>query len=562
MTEPSSSSLARVDLTVRGRVFPSFDPTWIVHRDADVVVVDKPAGMVSIESEPGGQEALYTRLAAWLGVASLPVLSRLDRETSGLVAIPLSTEATRALAAERGVLKRYVAAVQLADGRAPTGRLEDTLVDDGERVVVRDGDRRGKRAVSHTRVRARRGRRALLDVTLETGRTHQIRVQLAHRGAPIAGDALYGDVVAPRMLLHCTALELDHPTLGRTTFERPPPACFDAWLGDALGSDALRRDALDLAASLGVASTRRYALAHAADTTAFRLVSEGGDGVPGLAVDVYGDYLLAHFLDAPFDEARVLDALDALGFHGVYVKRRPKKAQDLSARDLGDHAPAHALRGTDAPDEFVVLENGLPFAVRLGDGMSTGIFLDQRAHRARVRSLARGARVLNLFAYTCGFTVAAAAGGASETISVDAAKRALERGRANLALAGLDGAHRFIADDAFDVLAKMARRGEQFDLVCVDPPTFSTTRSSRWTSGGDWERLLRDVLRVTAPGGRVLATSNDRRMSQAEFRAYAKRAARSGDLSIDRVVDLPAPTDFRAAPGAPPLLKALLIERS
>jgi 23S rRNA (cytosine1962-C5)-methyltransferase len=171
--------------------------------------------------------------------------------------------------------------------------------------------------------------------------------------------------------------------------------------------------------------------------------------------------------------------------------------------------------------------------------------------------------VLNLFSYTCAFTVAAAVGGASRTLSVDASSRALERGRENLALSGLDGpSHRFVADDAFEVLARLAKRGERFDLICVDPPTFSTTKRSRWTSGKDWAGLFAKVLCVLADGGAVLATSNDRRMTQGTFRAHARAGAEQASIRLARVVDLPEPLDFRAGPGESPLLKGLWIERA
>jgi 23S rRNA (cytosine1962-C5)-methyltransferase len=544
----------------------AFDPSWIVHRDAHYVVVDKPAGMLSIEREAGGEHSLVSRLTQHLGLTRpLAVLSRLDQETSGLVAFPLSEEARRLMAKAteaHSLDKRYVAAVSLSRGvRAPEGRMDDALIERDGVVSVAAG-RGGKRAVAHAKVLRARGDRALVDIALETGRTHQIRVQLAHRGAPIGGDVLYGGVLAPRLLLASVSVTLPHPDRGslRVTRERPP--LFDRWV------DATLTDLEAWQATLPVALQRRADLLAAAErapaeaTTAFRLVSESGDGVPGLAVDVYGDHLVVHLHDCALSEDAVLDALAVLGPRGIYLKRRPKKAQDLSKKDLEAHAPRAPVRGEPAPEPLVVRERGVPFAVRLGDGMSTGLFLDQRENRRRVRERAAGKSVLNLFSYTCAFTVAAAVGGARSTLSVDASSRALERGRENLALSGLEGpSHRFVADDVFDVLGRLAKRGERFDLVCVDPPTFSTTKRTRWTSGRDWVELLAKVFAVLGESGAVLATSNDRRMTQGAFRAWARAAGEQAGVSIVRVVDLPEPLDFRAGPGEPPLLKGLWIER-
>ncbi len=535
---------------------PTFDlGVRIVHRDAHIIVVDKPAGMLTMDRDKGGQSGLDARLAQHLGVPRVSVLQRLDQETSGLIAFGLSEEGTRALAAQveaRTMHKEYVAAVR---GRAmPKGTLEDELDEvDGRSVVVRKG--RGKLARSRVEVLKSRADRGLLRVQLETGRMHQIRVQLASRGAPVAGDALYGDVSAPRLLLHCATLGFEHPTDGRVRFTSALPPVFEAWL-DGKVDEALLLDTV-----LPAAMERRHALLASAETTAFRLFAEATDGIAGLAIDVYGEHLVVHMHDAEVDESRILDHAHALGFRGVYLKRRPKKAQDLSAQDMTLVAPSAPLRGEAAPDEFEVLENGLRFLVRLGDGMSTGLFLDQRTHRAKVRERASGKRVLNLFAYTCGFTLAAAAGGAASTLSVDAAKRALDRGRANLAHAGLEGPqHRFIAEDVFDVLRRLQKRGELFDVICVDPPTFSTTKSSRWSSGTGWRDLFAQVANVAAEGAFILATSNDRRMPQVAFRDHARAGFAQAAREAKRLVDSHAPLDFERPNEKEPLLKGLLIE--
>jgi len=546
-------------------VLPDFDPRWIVHRDAHYVVVDKPAGMLSIEREQGGQSALVTRLAHHLGLsAPLAVLSRLDAETSGLIAFPLSEAARTAMsrATEAHALdKRYVAAVELAPGRrVPAGRMEDVLVERDGRVEVAPASRGGKAAVAHATLIERRQARALVEVRLETGRTHQIRVQLASRGAPIAGDSVYGAVPGPRLLLAATAITLPHPERGAFTLRASVPPSFASWLHGALDPETW------LATALPVATERRHALLRAQDgteaTTAFRLFSEEGDGVSGLAVDVYGEHLVVQLHDPVLEESRILDQLAHLGARGIYVKRRPRAARDLASVDVSELAPPAPVRGEPAQGELIVREHGMPFLVRLGDGLSTGLFLEPREDRARVPALAAGKRVLNLFAYTCGFTVAAALGGARETLSVDASQRALDRGRANLALSGFEGAaHRLTADDAFDVLARLRKRTERFDLVCVDPPTFSTTKRSRWTSGKDWARLAEAVLSVVAEGGSVIATSNDRRMTQGTFRKHLRDGAAQAGVPLGRLVDLAPPLDFRAGPGESPPLKGLLVER-
>ena len=169
-----------------------------------------------------------------------------------------------------------------------------------------------------------------------------------------------------------------------------------------------------LGRSLVDAAARRRALALDPATTAFRLAHHGETTLEGLAVDMYGEHAVAHF-SSPAAVAASRDVaalLVDLGFAGVYAKFRPRQASTLADTRRDDVAPATPLAGEPAADPLEILEGGDPFLVRLGDGLSTGIFLDQRANRARVRSLAPDARVLNLFAYACAFSVSAVAGGA------------------------------------------------------------------------------------------------------------------------------------------------------
>ncbi len=452
------------------------------------------------------------------------------------------------------------------EGRRGGGR-PDPARDGGAKGTRRRGGpaERGREAVTHVRMIAQRGERALLAVRIETGRTHQIRAQLAHAGASVAGDRRYGGAPAARLMLHASALTLEHPETGAPLrIEDPVPPEMERWLA---GEDAIALDdSVALRAGLARAMEARFGLAHADEakepTTAFRLVHEAGDGMPGLAVDVYGEHLVAHLYgdEAEAVEDVLLDALDALGFAGVYVKRRPKQANVIVDARRSDLAPPAPLRGTRGPDEIVVREHGLPFAVRLGDGLSTGLFLDQRENRRRVRALSEGTRVLNLFAYTCGFTVAAAAGRAVRTVSVDASRAALDRGAHNLELAHLAGdAHRLVAADVFEALEGFARAGERFDIVIADPPTYSTTHASRWTSGGSWRHLGALALGVLAPAGRLLACSNDRRMGARAFRRHLHDAARDAGREVLQMKDLPVPPDFPPAPGTEPHLASLLV---
>ncbi len=550
--------------SLRDIAFPTLRPASVAYEDADVVVVDKPPFVPTQATRDGAHDDLPARLGAFLRArdgrdAYVGTHQRLDAGTSGLIAYAKRREANAWLAAAfeaRGVEKTYVAAV--SGGALPAeARWEDGLLgaETGAVRVVPPETRGALRAVTRMRVLERRRERALVELRIETGRTHQIRAQLRHRGAPIAGDPWYGGAPWRRLALQSIAL---HIPAGRDA-----RGGIDVRIEPCAGVAGFVRGGTEaLAALLADAAERRYALAHAHDTTCFRWVNDVGDGVPARAVDVFGEHAVVHAYDERSVEDLSLELL-ARGVAGVYLKRRPKRASALDEEATRALAPEAPIAGRAAETELEVRENGLPFLVRLGEGLSTGLFLDQRANRARVRAEAGGARVLNLFAYTCAFSIAAAAGGAVEVVSVDAARKQLERGARGFAHAGLERArHETIADDAFAVLDRLARRGRRFDLVVCDPPTYSSVkRGTRFTSGRMWATLASGVLRVLAPGGRVLATSNDRRLSQRDLRAAFRTAEQGTGVRLAQLKDLAPPADFPVLPGQEPHLSGVLARR-
>ena len=231
------------------------------------------------------------------------------------------------------------------------------------------------------------------------------------------------------------------------------------------------------------------------------------------------DLLLSYKSDAARD--RVLAALPdrcaALGleYRRLFGKLLPRLNEDRAA-------PVLLSGDAGLPMETVVGESGMRFGLDFAAGYSAGLFIDQRANRAFVRA-AGVRRMLNTFAYTCSFSVAAAIHGA-ETTSVDLSKKSIDRGRANFALNGIDATgHTFIADDVLDVLPRLARRGEKFDAIILDPPTFSRGNKGRkWQVEHDFEGLLLAALELAAPKARVLLSTNCTRLNRRALEAIAR----------------------------------------
>ena len=226
----------------------------------------------------------------------------------------------------------------------------------------------------------------------------------------------------------------------------------------------------------------------------------------------------------------------------IFGKYLPRQNEDRGAPEL--------LEGdATLPLEVVVEENGMKFGLDFAAGYSAGLFIDQRANRAYLRR-AGIRRLLNTFAYTCSFSVAAAlgAGGVAgaQTTSVDLSKKSIDRGRENFLLNKLDpAAHSFYSDDVLEVLPRLLRKGQTFDAIVLDPPTFSRGNKGRqFQVERDFEALLLQALELAAPKARILLSTNCTRMTRRALEAIArfclKTARRGGSFHFEPALpDLP-----------------------
>lgn len=526
----------------------SFEPVvgpWLDERvivsDDDLLVVDKPAGITVHGGDERRADDVVHRLAAWLGArgkdAYLGVHQRLDKDASGVLLFTRRRSLNAAVSkdVEGHTARRAYLALVTDAGLARSGTLEHQL-EHGKDGLTRPVLRGGQHAIAHYQVLERRRGRALLELRPETGRTHQLRAQLRAAGAPIVGDTLYGGLPFFRLMLHARSLEL--PSLARR-FDAPTPPSFErglagtSELGSADENRALLRDAAVL----------RWSLFRSC--TAFRLCQGLVDGLPGVVVDRYGDFVVLS-LSSPSAVARreeLAAELVALGARGVYLKLRERT--DVRRVELADAAPPAAVAGESAPEEVDVEEDGVRYRVRLADGLSTGLFVDQRDNRELLRGRAAGARVLNLFSYTCSFSVAAALGGAREVVSVDLSAPALARGRAAFELNGLSlDPHRFVHEDVVAWLRGARRRRERFDWIVLDPPSFGTRgKRSTFDVASDYSAVAADCFALLAPNGKLLAVTNHRKTSRGRLRKTLHEAARSAARIVTQMKDLAAPLD-------------------
>ncbi|MEF2280046.1 class I SAM-dependent methyltransferase [Deinococcus sp. YIM 134068] len=273
-------------------------------------------------------------------------------------------------------------------------------------------------------------------------------------------------------------------------------------------------------------------------------------------LDVAGDVgVLSLYVERSPEEEKELAAAcaEAGGLAGVYLKRRPVEARHAANVAREWLSPSESIWGEARP-EVVGLENGVPFLIRPGADLSIGLFTDARPARAWVReNTPPGGRVLNTFAYTCGFGLNATLGGAGVVKNVDLSRKVLAWGQENYALSGLSAPDTdFLYGDVFDWLARLAKRGDTFDLVILDPPSFARGKAGVWRAERDYAELAVAAANVTTPGGRLLAMTNHAGLTAGAFErqvvAGLARAGRSArlDTQLSPGEDYPGATHLKA----------------
>ena len=290
------------------------------------------------------------------------------------------------------------------------------------------------------------------------------------------------------------------------------------------------------------------------ETDGYRLIHGESDGMPGMVVDRYGDTAVVKlYTHAWFPH--LYDCLESL------LEQQPLSRIVLRLnRGLKQH-PEHLrgledgqiLYGPPIVGTLTCLENGLRFEVDPIRGQKTGFFLDQRDNRARVERLARGKRVLNVFSYNGGFSLAAARGGAREVTSIDQSGPALESSQRNFALNAdvptvAAARHLTIRDDAFKAMAELVKKGEKYDLVIIDPPAFAVRRAQVKEALAAYGRLAHLGVSLLSPDGDIVLASCSSPVSPEDFRRTMCEAAARAGRPLRRIEEtshaLDHPLDF------------------
>ncbi|RPA65500.1 class I SAM-dependent rRNA methyltransferase [Aerococcus agrisoli] len=299
------------------------------------------------------------------------------------------------------------------------------------------------------------------------------------------------------------------------------------------------------------AKNQRQSLLIDDTTTAFRIFNGEGDGIGGFTIDWYAGYALIQWYSEGIYRYRkiILEALNNVfpELKGIVGKNR------FNLDGKADFPQSEILAG-DIPETLTVQENGVNYVVRLDDGWMTGIFLDQRNVRNFIQSeLAPGKTVLNMFSYTGAFSVAAALGGATETMSVDVAKRSQQLTEEQFQANGLEigEQHKVRVMDVFNYLDFAKSHDLRFDIVILDPPSFSRTKKHTFQATKDYRSLVADALSILNRGGYLVSSTNAANMSREDFIKQIGEGSDDAHVDLVPVESFSLPADFPAPKGNP-----------
>ena len=265
------------------------------------------------------------------------------------------------------------------------------------------------------------------------------------------------------------------------------------------------------------------------DTASCRLIFGEADFLPGFVADKFSDVLVIQSLALGMDrykEAIVEELKEALLEDGIRI-RGVYERSDAKEREKEGMERVKGFLGASFDTNVEITENGVRYLVDVKDGQKTGFFLDQKYNRLAVQKLCRDARVLDCFTHTGSFALNAGLAGAREVLGVDASELGIRQAERNAQLNGLQDRVRFQTADVFDLLPELERQGEQFDVVILDPPAFTKSRSSVKNAVKGYREINMRGMKLVRDGGFLATCSCSHFMTYELFTETLKQAARS-----------------------------------
>ena len=265
------------------------------------------------------------------------------------------------------------------------------------------------------------------------------------------------------------------------------------------------------------------------DISSCRVIFGEADFLPGLVIDKFSDVLVVESLALGIDrfKLQIIDLLkEILAEDGIKIKGVYERS-DAKVRLNEGMERVKGFIGEEFDTNVEITENGVKYIVDVKDGQKTGFFLDQKYNRLAIQKLCRGARVLDCFTHTGSFALNAGIAGAREVIGVDASQLAVDQATENAKLNGLENVVSFRCEDVFELLPKLETEGEKFDVVILDPPAFTKSRSSIKNAIKGYREINLRAMKLVKNGGFLATCSCSHFMSYALFTETINQAARN-----------------------------------
>jgi len=273
------------------------------------------------------------------------------------------------------------------------------------------------------------------------------------------------------------------------------------------------------------------------DTQSCRIVFGEADFLPGIVIDKYGSVLTVQSLALGIDKMKLqiiellkkILAEDGIEITGVYER------SDAKVRKQEGMQPVKGFIGEAFDTNIEIVENDVKFLVDIAEGQKTGYFLDQKYNRVAIRSICKGAKVLDCFTHTGAFALNAGYGGAKEVLGVDISELGVEQARKNAKLNGLDDVVKFQCCDVFDLLPELIEKGEKFDVVILDPPAFTKSRDSVKNAVKGYREINLRGLKLVKDGGFLATCSCSHFMTPELFTETIRQAAQNAHKRLRQV---------------------------
>lgn len=458
-------------------------------RNGPFVFIDKIAGL-NTHAPDVGKQGLVEMYQSELG-QQLYVASRLDKGTSGAIVFATTPESAAELTQlfeKHQVQKKYIFLTH-KEHKKTEFEAKSLIFKDGN---LPSSDRHNSAPNSHTQFKfiKRVGTHYLWEARPLTGKPHQIRLHAEDSGIPVLGDHEHGGKPFYRLCLHSQELQFEHNGV-KYSHVAPNPV----WVNELPEKDLVLFESIARRTNLlQIPSNKEECL---------RWVHQE---VEDYRIDQFGSHLWVYWYKDTEPEAADLQRFETLRRtlnKEVWIREminRGAKGENSKIWKLGN-----------PQTRWEAEENGVKYQFRSDQGMSPGLFLDQRQNRSFIRKKTQGKKVLNLFCYTGGFSVVSALGGAAETCSVDASSNYLMWTKENFLLNGINPEvpeHQFWEADCLFFLKSCIKKDRKFDLIICDPPSVGRSKEGTFQIHKNLPELLEGCLKCLVPGGEILLSTN------------------------------------------------------